>query len=85
MVKFHGKLNSSSLDALTRCLDPEMGHKGLIGAKKNLKFELGEKLDHRFTVQFCDESNGDITESLKRCWDPELGHKGQIWGAKFEI
>ena len=31
--KFHDKLNGDSLDALKRCLDPEMVHKGLIGAK----------------------------------------------------
>ena len=32
-VKFHGESNGDSLDALKRCLDPEMGHKGLIGAR----------------------------------------------------
>ena len=31
LVKFHGKSNGVSLDALKRCLDPEMAHKGLIG------------------------------------------------------
>ena len=32
-VKFHGESNDGSLDALARCLDPEMAHKDLIGAK----------------------------------------------------
>ena len=37
---FHGKSNSDSLDALKRFLDPEIGHKGLIGAKNpNLSLE----------------------------------------------
>ena len=47
-VKFHGESNGDGPDVQKRCLDPEMGHKGLVGAKnhKNLKFELGEKLDH---------------------------------------
>ena len=44
-VKFHGDSNGDSLGTLKRCLIPEMGHKGLIGAKiEKLKFELGEKL-----------------------------------------
>ena len=46
-IKFHGESIGNSLDALKRCLDRKMAHKGLIGAK-NLKYELGEKLDHHF-------------------------------------
>ena len=49
---------------------------------KNLKFELGEKLDHRFQVRFYGKSNGDSLDALKRCSDPELCHKGQMWGQK---
>ena len=46
-VKLHGKSNGDSLDAVRRCLDPKIAHRGLIGAKiKDLKSELGEKLDH---------------------------------------
>ena len=33
-VKFHGESNGGSLDALKRCLNPEIGLEGLIGAKK---------------------------------------------------
>ena len=33
VVKFYGKSNGNSLDALKRRSDPEMSHKGLIGAK----------------------------------------------------
>ena len=36
-VKFNGKSNGDSLDALKRCSDPEIGHKGLIGAKISKK------------------------------------------------
>ena len=36
MVKFHGESNGDGPDVQKSCLDPEMGHKGLIGAK-NLK------------------------------------------------
>ena len=40
VVKFNGKSNGDSLDALKQCSDPEIGRKGLIGAKilKKLKF-----------------------------------------------
>ena len=31
--KFHDKLNGDSLDALKRCLDPEMAHKALLGTE----------------------------------------------------
>ena len=42
VVKFNGKSNGDSLDALKRCSDPEMliGHKGLIGAKISKKFKI---------------------------------------------
>ena len=33
-VKLYGKSNGGSLDSLKRFPDPEMAHKGLIGAKK---------------------------------------------------
>ena len=36
-VKSHGKSIGDSLEALKRCLDPEMGHKSLMWAK-NRKF-----------------------------------------------
>ena len=60
-----------------------MGHKGLVGAKnhKNLKFELGEKLDHYSWVKFRVESNGDSLDPLKRCLDPEMANNG-LRGAK---
>ena len=32
-VKFHGESNGDGPDVQKRCLDPEMGHKGLVGAK----------------------------------------------------
>ena len=32
-VKFYGELTVDSPDVQKRCLDPEMGHKGLVGAK----------------------------------------------------
>ena len=54
-----------------------MGHKGLVGAK-NLKFELGEKLDHRYTVKFHREWNGDSLETLNRCLDSEMGQFGKV-------
>ena len=44
---------------------------------KNLEFKLGEKLNHRFTVELHGEPNhGDTVtvltvEALKRCLDPE--------------
>ena len=38
-IKFHIKSNGDSLDALKQCLDPEMGHNGLIGAK-NRKIKI---------------------------------------------
>ena len=66
VVKFHGKSNGDSLDALKRCFDPEMAHKGLIGAKiKNLQYELGE-LGHHTVVKFNGKSNGDSRDALKR-------------------
>ena len=40
VVKFYGKSNGDSLDALKRCSDPEIGHKGLIGAKISKKFKI---------------------------------------------
>ena len=49
---------------------------------KNLKFELGEKLDqYNSWVKFHGESNGDGPDVQKRCLDPEMGHKGLV-GAK---
>ena len=41
-AEFQSKSYSDGLDALKRCLDPGMGHKGLIGAKnrKTLKLSL---------------------------------------------
>ena len=51
-----------------------MIHKGLIPEpkyQKNLKSELGERLDHRYTVKFHHESDGDSLEALERCLDPE--------------
>ena len=58
-----------------------MGHKGLVGAKKSkdLKFELGEKLDHYSWVKFRGESNGDSLDPLKRCLDPEMANNGLMW------
>ena len=32
-VKLHGKSNGDGLDAVKRCLDPEMDHEGPFGAK----------------------------------------------------
>ena len=40
VVKFYGKSNGDSLDALKRCSDPEIGHKGLIGVKISKKFKI---------------------------------------------
>ena len=41
MVKFHGQSIGDSIDALKRCVDPELAYKGLIGAKiEHLKFKL---------------------------------------------
>ena len=89
MVKFYGKSNGGSLDNLNRCSDPEMSPEGQIGAKisKNLKFEHGEKLDHRYTVKFHSESNGDSLKALKRCLDPEMGQKTKYMAkiTKFKI
>ena len=46
-VKCHGESIGDNLNALKRCLDPEMALRGLFGAKiENLKSELVEKLDH---------------------------------------
>ena len=42
---------------------------------KKFKFELGEKLDHRYAVKFHGESNGGSLEVLKRCLDPEIWPK----------
>ena len=50
--------------------------------KKNLKFELGEQLDHRYSVKFHGSSNGDSLEALKRCSDPEMGHRSLVYGQK---
>ena len=71
-VKFRGESNGDSPNVQKRCLDPEMGHKGLVGAKnhKTLKFELGEKVDHYSWVKFRFESNGDSLDTLKCCLDP---------------
>ena len=52
---------------------PNLGQKS-----KNLKFELGEKLDNRFRVKFHGESSGDSLNALIRCLDSEMGHKGLI-------
>ena len=49
---------------------------------KKLIFEQGETLEHRFTVQFHGESNGDSIEALTRCLNPKLGHNGQMRGQK---
>ena len=64
-----------------------MGHKGLVGAKKSkdLKFELGEKLDHYSWVKFRGESNGDSLVPLKRCLDPEMANNGLIWAKNRKI
>ena len=35
-VKFYGKSNGDSLDALKRCLDPEMGHRSLVYGQKSI-------------------------------------------------
>ena len=43
VVKFHGESNGDSLDALKRCFDPEMAHKGLIGAKIE-KFKIWPRI-----------------------------------------
>ena len=40
VVKFNGKSNGDRLDVLKRCSDPEIGHKGLIGAKISKKFKI---------------------------------------------
>ena len=40
VVKFNGKSNGDSLDALKRCSDPEIGHKGLIGAEISKKSKI---------------------------------------------
>ena len=82
-AKFNGKSNGDGLDALKRCLNPKMYHRGLIGVKKskNLKFELGEELNHHSKVKFYGKSNGDSLESLKRCSNPKMGRKG-LTGAK---
>ena len=47
---------------------------------KNLKFELGEKLDHLYEVKFHGESNGDSLEALKRYIDPKIGHRSLVYG-----
>ena len=54
-----------------------------MGAKnrKNLKFELGEKLDYHLQVKFHGKLNGDSLDTLKRCLDSEMAHRGLI-GAK---
>ena len=54
--KFHGESIDESLEALKRCLDPEMAQKALDGAKK-LKYEQGEMSDHHFKVKFHGELN----------------------------
>ena len=51
--------------------------------KKNLKFELGEQLDHRYALKFHGESKGDSFEALKRCLDSEMGHRiSLVYGQK---
>ena len=50
--------------------------------QKNLQFELGEKLDHRYAVKCHGELNGDSLEALKRCLDPEMGHRSLVHGQK---
>ena len=52
---------------------------------KNLKFELGEKLDHYSWVKFHCESNGDSFDPLKRCLDPEMANNGLIWAKNRKI
>ena len=40
VVKFNGKSNGDSLDALKRCLDPEIGYKGQIGTRISKRFKI---------------------------------------------
>ena len=63
-----------------------MANNDLIWAKnqKNLKFELGEKLDHYSWVKFRVESNGDSLDPLKRCLDPEMANNGLMWAKNIE-
>ena len=63
---------------------PKLTLKALLEPKyqKNLKFELGEKLEHRFMVKFHRQSNGDCLEALKRCLDPKMGHRSLVYGQK---
>ena len=53
-AKFHGESNGDSLDALKRCLDPELGHQSLIWDQEspNLKFNLRKKLCQHFVTKF---------------------------------
>ena len=74
MVKFHGKLNGDSFDALKRCLNTEMNHDG-----PKSKISAKKKLDHRFTVKLHGKWNDDNLEALKRCLDPKMDHEGLIW------
>ena len=77
--KFHGKSNGHSIEALKRCLDPEMGHKSLIWGQKspNIKFKLRKKLYQHLGANFYDKSNGDSLDVLKRCLDSKMGHKAK--------
>ena len=65
-VKFHSESNSDSLNALKRCLDPEMDHEGPIW-DQNRKILAKKKLNHRIRVKFHRKSNGDSLEALKLC------------------
>ena len=66
---------------------PRNGPKRPSWSQKKLKFDLGEKLDHRYTVKFNRESNGDSLKALKRGLDPEMGQKTKYMAkiTKFKI
>ena len=77
-VEFHGESNVDSLDALKRCLDSKMAHRGII---KAIKIWPRRKVRSPIYGKISREIEGDSLEALKLCWKIMSSLAHSAWGA----